>query len=602
MKSRALRRCALILVSLVLGCARLPWSWPLAPAPQLDPAPLAADVAWLADDAREGRGLGTAGLRAAADYVARAFADAGLEPATPGGDFLQRFEMPVAIAVTDAQLGIEGVPLERGPDYEAFAGSADAELEAELVFAGYGISDSEAGYDDYTDIDVDGKIVLVLDHGPAIEALEEGPQGATRLGRAYKLVNAGRHGAAALLLVPSQSQADALAGRAGAEQTNPTTAAGKVAGLGLSRPAADRILNAHGLDLAELQDRIERDGAPASQPIDARVRLRVRVERERDEVANVVGVLRGTHPDEAVVLGAHFDHLGLGTLNSLAPDRSGEVHNGADDNASGTAALIALARSFGQGPRLRRSLVFVAFTAEEVGLVGSAHYADDPMIPLGDTVAMFNMDMVGRLRDDRVTVFGIETSPIWDGLLQRAAEPLSLELELVGDGIGPSDHTSFAVRGVPSLLFYTGGHSGYHTPDDDAERVNTEGIVRVASLVHRVAAGVAAARVRPPARTVTASKSTSRGRGYGPYLGTIPDFAGAPVPGVRLQGVRKDSPAERAGLQAGDVVVSLAGSEVANLEEYAAMLSRTRPGSEIEIVVLRDDRRVATRATLGQRR
>jgi hypothetical protein len=525
-----------------------------------------------------------------------------LEPPTPGGDFLQRFEMPVAIAVAEARLSIEGVPLERGPDFEAFAGSADAELEAQLVFAGYGISDSEAGYDDYAGLDVTGKIVLVLDHGPDIDALAQGHHGAARLGRAYKLVNAGRHGAAALLLVPSESEAESLAGRAGTEQANPTTAAGKIAGLGLSRLAAERILNAHGLELTALQARIDESSAPASRPIDARALLRVRVQREQGEVANVVGVLRGTHSDQAIVIGAHFDHLGLGALDTLTPGRRGQVHNGADDNASGTAALIALARSFAQGPRLRRSIVFVAFTAEEVGLVGSEHYTGDPTVPLGDTVAMFNMDMVGRLRDDRVTVFGVESSPVWGGLLRRAAEPLDLELNLVRDSIGPSDHTSFAVRGVPSLLFHTGVHSGYHTPDDDADQVDAEGIARVAALVHRVASSVADARVRPPARKVTASRSTSSGRGYGAYLGTIPAFGGSPVAGVRLQGVREGSPAERAGLQADDVVVSLAGSEVANLEEYAAVLFRTRPGSEVEIVVLRDGRRVTTRATLGQRR
>jgi hypothetical protein len=534
--------------------------------------------------------------------VARAFADAGLEPATPGGDYLQRFEMPVTIAVADAQLGIEGVPLERGPDFEAFAGSADAELDAELVFAGYGISDAEAGYDDYAGIDVTGKIVLVLDHGPEIVAVRKGQQGATRLGRAYKLVNAGRHGATALLLAPSESAAPGLAASAGAEQSNPTTAPGKLAGLGLSRLAAERILRARGLDLAELQARIDRDAAPASQPIDARARVRVRVEREQDEVANVVGVLPGSHPDQAVVLGAHFDHLGMGEVHTLAPDRRGEVHNGADDNASGTAALIALAGSFAQGPPLRRSLVFVAFTAEEVGLVGSSPYTDDPTLPLGETVAMLNMDMVGRLRDDRVTVFGTETSPIWSGLLRRAARPLGLEVALVGDGIGPSDHTSFALRGVPSLLFHTGPHSGYHTPDDDAEQIDAEGIVRVAALVHRVASSVANAQVRPPARTTSAPEPASTGRGYGAYLGTIPDFAGAPQAGVRLQGVREGSPAERAGLRAGDVVVSLAGSEVVNLDEYAAVLRRMRAGSELEIVVLRDGERVNTRATLGRRR
>lgn len=569
-----------------VACAHLPWSWPLAPAPELDAGHIAADVAWLADDAREGRGLGTAGLAASADWLAAEFEAAGLDTQ------LQRFEMPVSIRVAEAELALETQPFARGSEFEAFAGSADGDVTGEVVFAGYGVSDPASGYDDYAGLDVQGKVVLVLTHGPAALSKTHG----SHLGRPYKAVNAHRQGAAAVLLVPASAEAEGLAGRPSEANRNPTIPAGNLPLLGLSRAAAERLVP----DLAERRARIDASGEPASVATGVRVRVHTRVERTQGEVANVVGVLHGTRGDEALVIGAHYDHLGFGQFDTLAPDRRGEVHNGADDNASGTAALLALARAFGRGPPPERTLVFVAFTAEEVGLVGSDHYAENPVIPFDDTVAMLNLDMVGRLAADLVTVYGVETSPVWPRLVPRAAEPLGLRLQLVKDGLGPSDHTSFSARGVPALLFFTGVHDEYHTPDDD--RVDAEGIARVAQLVHRVAWSLANSPARPPARPAGANLQFSGERGYGVYLGSIPAFGGEPVRGVRLQGVRDQSPAQKAGLRKGDVIVSFDGAEVANLEEFAALLFRAEPGSEVEIVVQRGDARVPLRATLGERR
>ncbi len=576
----------MLLLSVGVACAHLPWSWPLAPAPELDADRIGADVAWLADDARQGRGLGTEGLGAAADWLAAEFEAAGLETQ------LQRFEMPVSIRVAEARLEAEGREFARGTEFEAFSGSADGDVTGELVFAGYGVSDSASGYDDYADLDVEGKVVLVLSHGPKTLSKGHG----SHLTRPYKAVNAHRHGAAAVLLAPASAKAEGLAGRPEEANRNPTIPAGNLPLLGLSRAAAERLVP----DLAERRARIDESGKPASAAAGAQVRVRTHVERTTGEVANVVGVRRGTHEDETLVIGAHYDHLGFGQFDTLAPDRRGEVHNGADDNASGTAALLALARAFGRGPAPGRTLVFIGFTAEEVGLVGSDHYAEHPLRPLADTVAMLNLDMVGRLVSDLVTVYGVETSPVWPGLLRRAADPLGLRLQLVEDGLGPSDHTSFSARGVPALLFFTGVHDEYHTPDDD--RVDAEGIARVAQLVHRVAWSLANSPARPPARPAGANLRLSGEGGYGVYLGTIPAFGGEPVRGVRLQGVRDGSPAAKAGLRNGDVIVSFDGAEVANLEEFAALLFRAEPGTEVEIVVQRDGAHVPLRATLGERR
>lgn len=579
-----------LLAALAVACAQRPAGWPLPPgpdvAPPFDAARIGADVAWLADDARQGRGLATEGLDAARDWLAAQFETVGL--ATQ----LQRFEMPVAIRVAQADLEAAGHAFERGADFEAFAGSADGDVSGELVFAGYGVSDPASGYDDYAGLDVTGKVVLLLSHGPPGLANHH----ADYLARPYKVVNARHHGAAAVLLAPASAETPGLAGRPQDADRNPTIPAGALPLLGLSRTAAERLVP----DLAKRRVAIDEGGHPCSYATGLGVRVRVRVERATGEVANVVGVLRGDPGKEAVVIGAHYDHLGFGQFDTLAPDRRGEVHNGADDNASGTAALIALARAFEGGPRPRRTLVFIGFTAEEEGLVGSNHYAEHPLVPLSRTAAMLNLDMVGHLRKDLVTVFGVETSPVWGDLLQRAAEPLGLRLQLVEDGLGPSDHTSFVARGVPALLFFTGITDTYHTPDDDS--VDAPGIARVTQLAWRVAWSLANAPRRPPMRPVAARPPSAGGPGYGVYLGTIPAFGGEPVRGVRLQGVRRGSPAEKAGLRKGDVIVAFDGAEVANLEEYAALLFRAAPGSQVDIEVERQGTRILLHATLGERR
>jgi len=319
----------------------------------------------------------------------------------------------------------------------------------------------------------------------------------------------------------------------------------------------------------------------------------------------VVAILEGSDPllkKEAVVIGAHYDHLGRGEFGSLAPDRRGEVHNGADDNASGAAGLLELARAFAQQPRPRRSLVLVAFSGEEAGLVGSREYVADPRVPLAKTVAMVNLDMIGRLQSGMLFVFGTETSPDFPKLVRRAADAARMGVNLTQGTFSPSDQTSFVARGVPVLFFFTGNHGDYHTPDDDASHIDSAGEAGVLEVVYRAVRELLDADGRPALIAVEQRDLSVGEPGYGPYLGTIPDFGGKPGTGVLLQGVRKGSPAEIAGLRAGDRIVEFDGVAVANLEEYAALLFGARAGQRVVIVAVRDGERVAVEATLGQRR
>ena len=335
-----------------------------------------------------------------------------------------------------------------------------------------------------------------------------------------------------------------------------------------------------------------------------------RAGRSATVATNVVGVLTGTDPARAgewIVIGAHFDHLGWGGAGSLdAATRA--IHNGADDNASGTAALIEVARALAASGGLARPVVFVAFSGEERGLLGSSWFARHPTVDLGDAVAMLNMDMVGRLRDDRVTVFGEATAEEWAAILDAANGTLDAPLAIsrVPDGFGPSDHSSFYGMGIPVQHFFTGTHSEYHRSVDDTETLNGPGLDRVVALVTATATELAGSGRATPA-TVTAiegvaPEATEGGRGYGPYFGSIPDMGAADVVGVRVSGVRENSPADRAGLVAGDVIVGFGDIEVADLYAYTDALRAFEPGDAVNITVERDGARLILQAVLGERR
>jgi hypothetical protein len=596
------RAASLLLLLALLSCAGpVPWRGPVAEGPAVDGAVWEADARWLADPAREGRGLGTAGLDAAARHLALRFAEAGLEPFAPDGSWLQTFRMPVAIRVAESRLALAGRPF-AATDFRALLSSEDGAFSGPLVFAGYGVRDPESGWDDWAGDGLEGAVVLVLDGSPSLPAFE-GQRGGALGRRSVKLIAARERGARAVLFAPGLDGPDdaALEDPMGAL---PTRASSGVAALALSRSATEAIARRAGSSLAGL---IEVANAGKRWALaDARVSGAVKIERREGDVSNVIGRLAGADPalaSEPVVIGAHYDHLGHGEFASMRPAARGEVHPGADDNASGAAGLIVLARAFAAAPRPARPLVFVAFTAEEVGLVGSARYVESLGAP--GASSMINLDMIGRLGDGGVTVFGAATADGFTDLVRRRAAHRGLAVAFEGGAHGPSDHASFQAAKIPALFFTTGVHEAYHTPDDRAEGLRAAGAVRVLDLVSDVALALANAPQRPAYAGAAAAghgEASSEGGGYGPYLGTVPAFGAEGVRGAKLAAVRPGSPAERAGLRAGDVVVELAGSPVANLEEFAALLFAQREGAEVKVVVLRGEERVETSAVLGRRR
>jgi aminopeptidase YwaD len=318
---------------------------------------------------------------------------------------------------------------------------------------------------------------------------------------------------------------------------------------------------------------------------------------------NVVAILPGTDAALAgqyVVIGAHFDHLGTSTDGALDPEDHTSIRRGADDNASGTAAVLELARLFKATPA-RRSMIFVNFSGEEEGLLGSEYFVEHMPVPIDSVEAMLNFDMVGRLRDDKLIVYGVATATELPSLLEQANATTHLAIKAQGDGFGPSDHSSFYAKSIPVLHFFTDLHDDYHRASDTPDKINGAGEARVVALAERVARAIADREQRLTYVRVAAPVAAIREGSSEVYLGSIPDMANGDTPGLKLTGVRAGSPADAAGIKAGDVVVEFAGIPVKDLQEYSNALYAHKPGDEVMVVVLRNGQRVSMKVKLGKR-
>jgi hypothetical protein len=593
-----LARTLLVVFSLVAA--------PVAAAP---PTPSAE---WLLDHVRtlsapemEGRASGSAGAERAARHIAGELQRAGLRPGGDGGTWLQAFTVPTGIRLGEGNALSVSVPATRalalGRDFVPLAVSADGRRDAELVFAGHGITAPELGWDDYAGLDVRGRFVLVLEREPR----RSDPSSPFRRPDAYhysehthKVLNAREHGAAGVLLVAHPDDGrDALPPLAGVSQPWSILAAA------VTRTAGDALLAPAGVSLAAAAAAIEAAGAPRSFGVPgARVECRISLVRERGPTANVIGILPGRDArlrEEAVVIGAHYDHLGRGGEGSLAPDATGAVHPGADDNASGVAAMLGLARAFADAGGAPRTLVFVAFAGEEMGLLGSTHYVRHPALPLARTALMLNLDMVGHLRQRTLYAGGVDSASGLRELVSAHAGGLTLSLR--GDPFGRSDHTAFYTAGRPVVFLFTGAHADYHRPGDTWDKIEARGLAEVTAFAARLVEAVAALPAPPAYARVAVPPGGGRG-GYGPFFGVVPEFGESQASGVRVSGVRPDSPADKAGVRAGDLIVAFAGLTVRTLEDFTFALRGRRPGDRVDVLVVRDGAERRLDAVLEERR
>jgi Zn-dependent M28 family amino/carboxypeptidase len=573
---------------------------------------IAKHVFYLASDKLQGRRAGTTGADLAAGYIAEQFKSFKLRP-PPAKGYRVPFTFVASVQLGpansfQAESGHWSSRLAVGEDFMPLAFSSDVQASGPVLFLAYGISAPELQYDNYAGIDVRGKLVMLMRGSPD----GDNPHGrfadyaAPGLEIQRKTTQAREKGAAGLIFISDEERFSEDRFSRLRHDLNFLDAG--IPAVTISRQAAQSILTGAGASLAELEKAART--SPSPTPLKGvSVRFKTDVVKVKGEGSNVIGILPGSDPalaSQYVIIGAHYDHLGLGGPDSLAAMPEGQIHHGADDNASGTAAMLELARVMSKsGKAPKRSLIFIAFSGEEMGLLGSAAYTKNPVAPLASTVAMLNMDMVGRLRE-RLLVSGVGTSPAWQPLLERLKTVVGdssgrpIQLEFGQDGFGPSDHQSFYVRNMPVLFFFTGNHDDYHKPSDTAEKINTEGVRRIAELVRQVAVSIADEPERIAFTRVQTANRPS-GRGFSVYLGTVPNYSDQ-TGGLKLDGVRPDSPAERAGLTAGDIITKLGSVTIKNVYDYTYALGELKPGLEVEVVLLRDGRELKLKIIPDKRR
>jgi hypothetical protein len=578
-----------------------------------DPKRYLDDVKTLASPAMEGRGAGTKGIGLAAKMIEDRYRTLGLEPAGTHSYF-QPFTVVTGAKLTpgnslsvDDGKSTRELKLER--DYVPLSFSGTGKVAGQVVFAGYGITSPEFGYDDYAHIDVKEKIVVLLRYEPAGFVAKTGNAGPTIHSQLImKAINARNHGAKAVILIN---------GKLGDKEEDKLLKFGSVngpenAGIAIVQAKNDAVSAWFGearKSLAEVQDQINATTTPASFAFSdgLRIALSVGVEKITATVNNVLAYLPGK-TDEYIVIGAHYDHLGYGDVDSLAPSQIGTIHPGADDNASGTAGVLELARLL--APRkgqLERGILFADFAGEELGLLGSAEWVKEPTRPLDKADAMINMDMIGRIKDEKVYIGGTGTGATFKELLDEEKSKSAFHVEYSTSGYGASDHTSFVGRKIPVLFFFSGLHADYHKPSDTWDKINSADAAKLLDFIDDVALKIDSASDRvayiavPEDNPHAQAASGSGGGGYGPYFGSIPDF-GQEADGVKFSDVRPGSPAAKAGFKAGDVLVQFGDKPIHNLYDFTDALRRSKVGDVVDVQVLRDGKPVKASVTLEERR
>jgi hypothetical protein len=576
-------------------------------------ARLRRDVTFLASPECEGRGPLTKGIDKAADYIEAEFKKAGLKPGN-ADSYFQPFTIPGALRTGPSKLLLKGpagqtIELVEGKHFQgvgmATAGKVDG---AAAAFAGYGISATGPDYDDYDGLDVRGKVVIVLRDVPRTTSKD--------LPRSFrirhssltsKLVNAEKKKAAAVLFVN-----DAAGARDGDQLldfnfTALSRSPAKLPALHVRRSVLESMLQSSAaLNLSDIEKTIDRNFEPNSIELKGwTVTLEVQSKRDRIGLRNVIGVLEGRGPlaKETIVIGAHYDHLGYGGTSSRTGAKKMAIHHGADDNASGTTAIMELARRLAaRQNREGRRLVFMAYSGEELGLLGSRHYCKSPIYPLTSTAAMFNLDMVGRLRVDaktkkeRVLSEGSGTAKDFKPLLDTLMTKYDFQHSAKASGFGPSDHASFCAKKVPVLFLWTGNHADYHMPTDTADKINVQGMRRIVDLSEEVVSYLATVKTKPAFVEVKGGGGP-RPSG-GPRLGITPDYGNEQDDGVEVLSVAEGAPAERAGIKSGDRIVAIANKEVKNLQTYMTAMAPQKPGTTIDVVVVRGGKKVTLKVKL----
>ncbi len=576
------------------------------------------DIEFLSSDALEGRGIDTPGIETAAQHIIREYERIGLKPGMPDGSFRQPFQVTIGEVVVSENTAV----VLKGPngltitprlvdEYQPIRRGATGKAVAGLTFIGYGITSEEDKYDDYSGISVEGRIVVLIrrePHQKKAGGAFKGPQVSNHsyIDRKLQLLADAR--AAGIIFVndPFQESGPDID-----ELTPPNgfgTNGSGVPFVHVRQAIIDQILDvtpltANGRQLRTLRDvasYIDETLQPVSQELSGwSAEISTEFLAKTISTDNLIGVVEGEgeYSGETIVIGGHYDHLGYGGFGSRSPGRKGEIHNGADDNASGTAAVLELARRVANGPKPQRRMVFICFSAEERGLLGSAHYVRHPAFPLDQTVFMLNFDMIGNLRGNRVEVNGVGSATEFAELVMKADQASPLDVTIVENPFGGSDHLPFYQKQIPVMFCFTGLTGTYHTPDDDFAGLNIEGVVDVVDYSELLLNSIDQLKKRPTYQEV--SRSSRRQQARLPFLGIQPELTDENTEGILVRAVRPDSPAKSAGIQVGDVIIRVGDRGTPDYAALLDQLGKAKPGDTWKVVVRRDATEMELSVELG---
>ena len=574
----------------------------------------------LAADELEGRMTGSKGAELAAKHIAAQFAHLNLKPIGDEASYFQAFEFTAGRRIiaeenrfhlTRQMHGAEQVmefSVER--DFQPLSFSRNGVVEGEVVFVGYGLTvpgELGEGYDAYAGLDVKDKIVVALRYVPEGVEPERRQELNRYAGLRYKAMQAREQGAKAFLVVAGPNSPNA--GKLIPLDFDSSLADSGIVAASISDTVANALFALSDKNLKDVQSGLDVENPHflGQFPLPGvKVKIVVSVEKVKKTDQNVVALLPPpglTDDTEYVIVGAHYDHIGHGEIGSLArKGEEGQIHNGADDNASGTAVVLELATTLSEAyqkypEQFRRGIIFALWSGEELGLIGSTHFVNDPIIPLEKVAAYINFDMVGRLRENKLILQGVGSSSVWTKLIEKRNIPIGFNLTLQEDPYLPTDVTAFYPKEVPVLSFFTGGHEDYNRPTDDPETLNFNGIERISDFAHGIVLDLISADERPEYVRVERSQSEEGSRDtLRAYLGTIPDYTTEGT-GVKLSGVRAEGPADKAGLKGGDVIVEFGGQKITNIYDYTYALDAVKIGEPVEVVVLREGKRVKLTVT-----
>ena len=582
-------------------------------------------VEFLASDELEGRRTGSVGIRKAAEYIREQLVSSGLKPlGTNDGSYNHNFEFTggVELVKPKNQMILRGHTgedhaFELDKDFRPLAFSANGQIEGEVIFAGYGLTKPGklgVGYNSYGDLQVKDKIVMVLRYVPEEISVERRQELNRYAGLRYKALIARNNGAKALLVVTGPNSPNA--GKLANLNFDMSMAGAGIPVISISGEIGNSLVQFYGKSLKELQTSLDKENPHVVHGLSLPgivLNIKTNIKRIRQKGSNIVAMVppkskTGSEENsEYVMLGAHYDHLGRGETGGFGiKGEEGLIHNGADDNASGVAALLEIAdylasRREANPEQFKRGVIFSFWSGEELGLIGSARYAAKPTVDLKKVIAYLNFDMVGRLRDNKLTLQGVGSSSNWKKLIERRNVLAGFDLTLQQDPYLPTDTTSFYPKGIPVLAWFTGSHKEYHRPGDDPDTLNYEGIERISRLASNMVQDLITESVRPDYVKVEKSDQGGSRDAIRVYLGTIPDYASEDVKGVLLSGVRGGGPADKAGIKAGDIIVHFAGKEITNIYDYTYALDAVKVGKSVEIEVLRKGEKIKLSVIPGTR-